>query len=214
MAAKRSTKTARKTSHAKGPHTRKRAATKKTTRRRPGIRVGEELRIVLRRERVVLATAGGASLRQIAAELDVSVSTIHEDVNAELLEVRDRTGSKTEDYRDLEIMRMNTALRTLQPVMIGNDHALRVQATRAWVQVRGDRTAPVEEGGGLPSAGPRGECVLPIQVDHRGGSSSPGSRRTAGRGAARVQRPQSDDRAWPTGVVQHRKLNGLHGQGR
>ncbi len=59
--------------------------------RRLGIRVGEEERIALRRERVILATAGGASMRQIAAELDVSVATVHEDVNAELLAVRDRT---------------------------------------------------------------------------------------------------------------------------
>ena len=95
--AKRS-KTAKKTTHTKGPSARKRAA-KKTTRRRPGIRLGEEERIALRREQVLLATAGGASLRQIAAELGVSVATVHEDVNAELLAVRDRTpgGHETVD---------------------------------------------------------------------------------------------------------------------
>ncbi len=62
--AKRSKKTAKKTAKkTQGPSARKQAATKKTTRRRPGIRVGEEERIALRRERVILATAGGASLR-------------------------------------------------------------------------------------------------------------------------------------------------------
>ncbi len=45
--------------------------------------------IARRRERVILATAGGASLRQIAAELGVSVGTVHE-VSAELLAVRRR----------------------------------------------------------------------------------------------------------------------------
>ena len=36
----------------------------------------------------------------------------------------------------------------------------------------GDRTASVEEGVWLPSAGPRGERLLPVQVDHRGWPSS------------------------------------------
>ena len=79
--AKRS-KTAKKTPHAKGPHARKRAAKKKTTRPQRQPRVGEEARIALRRERVLLATAGGASLRQIAAELDVSLGTVHEDASS------------------------------------------------------------------------------------------------------------------------------------
>ncbi len=125
---KTTAKRSKKTTKTKGPHARKRAAKKKTTRRRPGVRVGEEERIALRRERVILATAGGASLRQIAAELGVSVGTVHEDVSAELLAVRDRTRSKTEDYRDLEMMRMDTGLRMLHPVMTGTDTENRVLA--------------------------------------------------------------------------------------
>ena len=35
------------------------------------------------------------------------------------------------------------------------------------------RTAPLEEGVGVPSSGPGGERVLPIQVDHRRWPSSP-----------------------------------------
>ncbi len=70
----------------------------------------------------------------------MSVGTVHEDVNAELLAVRDRTGSKTENYRDLEMMRMDTGLRMLHPVMTGPDHALRVQATRVWVQISVQRS--------------------------------------------------------------------------
>ncbi len=45
-------------------------------------------------------------MRQIAGELDVSVATIHEDVSAELLALRDRTRAQTEDFRDLELLRM------------------------------------------------------------------------------------------------------------
>ncbi len=120
MTAKRSKKT-------KGPQARKRATKKKTTRPRPGVRVGEELRIALRREQVLGATAAGASIRQIAAELGVSVGTVHEDINAELMAVRDRTRSQTENWRDLEMIRMDTELRMLHPVMTGTDYALRVQ---------------------------------------------------------------------------------------
>ena len=68
-------------------------------------------------------------MRQIAAELNVSVAMIHEDISAELL-LRDRTRARTEDLRDLEVMRMD---RALHPVMQGDDDALRVQATRVWV---------------------------------------------------------------------------------
>ena len=42
------------------------------------------------------------------------------------------------------------------------------------------RSAPVEEGVRLPSAGLRRERVLPVQVDRRGGSSSPNSSRADG----------------------------------
>ena len=84
---------------------------------------------------MILATAGGASLRQIAAELDVSVATVHEDYNAELLAVRDQTRSQTENHRDLEIIRMNTIQRELHQVLNGADYMLRVQAGRVLVQV-------------------------------------------------------------------------------
>ena len=88
--AKRTKKTAKKTAkHAKGPSARKQAAKKKkaaqdahrTARQRPP-HVGEDARIAIRREQVLLGTIGGASIRQIAAELGVSVGTVHEDLNA------------------------------------------------------------------------------------------------------------------------------------
>ncbi len=139
-------KTAKKQA-AKGPnarrHAAKKAATrraaKKTVRQRPP-HVGEEARIALRRERVLQATAGGVSMRQIAAELEVSVATIHEDVNAELLACRDRTRSHTENHRDLEMIRMDTVLRMSHPVLTGADYALRLKAGRLWVQTSVQRS--------------------------------------------------------------------------
>ena len=79
-------------------------------------------------------------MRQIAAELGVSVSTVHEDYNAELLAVRDQTRSQTEDHRDLEIIRLDTGLRNLHPAMTGADYAIRVQAIRVLVQISVQRS--------------------------------------------------------------------------
>ena len=73
----------------------------------------------------------------------------------------------------------------------------------------GHRTATVEEGIGLPSAGPRGERLLPVQVDHRECPSGPYARRASGRGPPRVQCPESDGRAWQARVVQYRSVKGL-----
>ena len=129
-----------KRGNSKGPSARKRAAKKaaataeETPQQRPP-HIGEEARIALRRQQVLLATAGGASIRQIAAELDVAVGTVHEDLNAELLAVRDANRSQTENWRDLERMRLDTIQRQLHPVLTGPDHALRVQAGRVLVQV-------------------------------------------------------------------------------
>ena len=44
----------------------------------------------------------------------------------------------------------------------------------------------MEEGGRLPSAGARGECVLSVQIDYRGSASRPVSRRASGRDGGRV----------------------------
>ena len=44
----------------------------------------------------------------------------------------------------------------------------------------GDRAAAMEEGDGLPSAGVRGERLLPVQVDHRRGLSRAESSRAGG----------------------------------
>ena len=63
-----------------------------------------------------------------------------------------------------------------------------------------------EEGVGLPSAGPGGERLLPVQDDHWGWSSSSGRRRATGRGSPRVHRPESDDRAQSTSILQYWSL--------
>ena len=71
---------------------------------------------------------------------------------------------------------------------------------------QGDGTATLEEDVGLPSAGPRGEHVLPVQVDHRRRPASAQSGRAGERGRPRVHHPQSDDGAWQASVVRHRSV--------
>ena len=75
----------------------------------------------------------------------------------------------------------------------------------------GDRAAAVEVGVGLPSAGPCGERLLRVQVDHRGWSSSVQSSRARDGNRSRLQHPQSDDRAWQASVVQYWSLKGGFG---
>ena len=72
-----------------------------------------------------------------------------------------------------------------------------------------DRPPAVEEGGGLPSAGPGGEHLPSVQIDHRRWSSRSLPCRASDRGGDRVQRPESDDRSWSAGVVPHRSVSGL-----
>jgi hypothetical protein len=70
----------------------------------------------------------------------------------------------------------------------------------------GDRTASVEEGVWLPSARPRRERLLPVQVDHRGWLSSAQSGRTGDWGRPRMQHSQPDDAAWQACVVRRRAM--------
>ena len=65
-----------------------------------------------------------------------------------------------------------------------------------------DRPSSVAERERLSSASPGGECLLSVQIDHRGWSARLLSRRASDRSRDRVQRSESDDRAWSAGVVQ------------
>ena len=78
---------------------------------------------------------------------------------------------------------------------------------------QGDRAPPVEEGGGLPPAGPRGKRLLPVQVDHWRPASCSTSEGPGNRSSDRVQHPEPDDRAWSTGLVCNRAAK-VAGSGR
>ena len=78
---------------------------------------------------------------------------------------------------------------------------------------QGGRAPPVEEGGGLPPAGPRGKRLLPVQVDHWRPASCSTSEGPGNRSSDRVQHPEPDDRAWSTGLVCNRAVK-VAGSGR
>ncbi len=103
----------------------------KTTRSRPGgTPPGEVERIAIRRMKAMAARVQGGTYRQIADELDVSVFTAHEDVNAELLAVCTKTRGDTEQLRSLILERSDFALRGLAPAVMKGDPS----ACRAWNQ--------------------------------------------------------------------------------
>ncbi len=70
-----------------GPKALAQAAKRKTDRKRPGHRPGEDERIILRRSQAISLRLQGATFRQIAAALGCAVGTAHEDVTAELMAV-------------------------------------------------------------------------------------------------------------------------------
>ena len=66
--------------------------------------------------------------------------------------------------------------------------------------------ARMAEGLGLPSAGPRRERLLPLQVHHWRWPSRSESRWSGGRGEPCLPRPESDDRAWQARVVRDQSV--------
>ena len=85
--------------------------------------------------------------------------------------------------------------RTSGPCSRSHDHA----GVRPWA-------ATLEEGVGVPSAGAGGECLLPIQIDHRRCAEGPDGSGAPDRGAAGMQHPESDDRTRAAHVLQCRSL--------
>ena len=121
-----------------------------------------------------------------------------------------RTGPTTRSPSTMPLLRVSRPLWCLRPTRTRCLGADPVDCSRSHDQEgEGDRTASVEEGVGLPSAGPRGERILPVQVDHRGRPSSAQSGGAGDRGHPGMQYPQSDDSAWQACVVRRWAMTGL-----
>ena len=77
---------------------------------------------------------------------------------------------------------------------------------RTMQEGQGDRTPSVEDSVCLPSAGPRGACLLPVHVDLWGCASGSQSSGAGRRSTRRVQRLESDDRPGKARLVRHRSV--------
>jgi DNA-binding CsgD family transcriptional regulator len=79
----------------------------------PQRHIGQDETIAERRLRAFKLRKSGASYRQIAEFLDVSVNTAWADVNAELLELREQTRFDVQEVRELELQRCDEMLMGL-----------------------------------------------------------------------------------------------------
>lgn len=97
---------------------------------------GEAEIIAERRQRAFGLRKAGASFRQIASQLGVSLNTAWADVNAELLELRTQTQADAEAVRDIELQRCDEMILGLWPKVRTGDPkavmaAVRVSERRA-----------------------------------------------------------------------------------
>jgi DNA-binding CsgD family transcriptional regulator len=76
---------------------------------------GEDEAIAERRVRAFGLRKAGASYRQIAQQLGVSLNTAWADVNAELLEYRDQVKADVAEVRDMELQRCDEMILGLWP---------------------------------------------------------------------------------------------------
>ncbi len=90
----------------------KRVAPKKRNKRRP---VGEEERIAERRMKALVLRRARATYRQVAKELNISVSTAFEDVQAELAVSDDRRAEEAGHLRTEEVDHVDAISRALWP---------------------------------------------------------------------------------------------------
>jgi hypothetical protein len=127
---------------------------------------GEAERIAERRVRAFGLRKAGASYRQIAQQLGVSLNTAWADVTAELVELRTRTADDVRAYRDLELQRCDEMMLGLWPAVRAGD----ARAVFAAVKVMDRRArllgldAPTKHAG--PDGGPL-QTVLKVTFGGR-----------------------------------------------
>lgn len=78
---------------------------------------GDDERIAARRAQAITLRKAGATYRAIAATLTVDVRTAYEDVQAELMQLRELTEQEARDYRNLELERIDGLLLSLSSLI-------------------------------------------------------------------------------------------------
>lgn len=102
----------------------------------PQRHVGEDEVIAERRAKAFSLRKAGASYRQIAQQMAVSLNTAYADIQAELLELREQTKTDAADVRDMELQRCDEMILGLWPAVRRGDPksvmaAVRVSERRA-----------------------------------------------------------------------------------
>ena len=105
----------------------------------------------------------------------------------------------------VRVARPSWCRQRARPTCLDTDRGRAPVIARSW-RSRRCGTTTLEEDVGLPSAGPGGEHLLPVQVDHWRRPSSAQFSRAGDGGRPCVQHPQSDDGAWQASVVRHRSV--------
>jgi hypothetical protein len=102
----------------------------------PKRHLGDDENIADRRARAFSLRRAGASYRAIAQQLSVSLATAYDDVNAELMELREQTKADAEAVREIELHRCDEMILGLWPAVRRGDPksvmaAVRVSERRA-----------------------------------------------------------------------------------
>lgn len=96
----------------------------------PKRHVGEDEVIAERRAKAFSLRKAGASYRQIAQQMAVSLNTAYADVQAELLELREQTKSDAVEVRELELQRCDEMILGLWPAVRRGDPKAVMAAVR------------------------------------------------------------------------------------
>lgn len=87
----------------------------KKTRKKTTKKSSDEVEVQLRREKVLDFILGGATVREIAKELEISPATVTRDKQATMRQLQADTKATAEEWRALEQARLNTLLMGVWP---------------------------------------------------------------------------------------------------
>ncbi len=91
----------------------------------------KKIDIAERREKALELRKMGHTIRDIAEQLDIAVSTAHEDISATLKELHQKTIESGETLRELELQRLDMALHAIALQVASGD----LGAVDRWIKL-------------------------------------------------------------------------------